>query len=430
MVKILILPFLSLALFCVGFYMMTNDMAQMPMTVAFIIASAVAVTVGGKGKVQDKINTFAEGMGQRDIMVMIAIFILAGAFTATAQAVGSVTAAVRIACAFIAQNHMTAGLFVISALVSLAIGTSCGTIAAMVPIAASLAEKIGLDTGSVLGTVVGGAMFGDNLSVISDTTIAATGTQNVAMRDKTVYNFKIVAVPALLCFFVYLFSSGQTGQSCQPEAIDPVDCVKIVPYLFLLFLGIRGVNVLPVLCIGTGLNIVIGLATGMFAAPQAVVLVGKGTLNMAETVIIAMLAGGLLGTVRRGGGLDCLVRAADKMMTSFRSCELGICLLTAFTNLFTANNTVAILTVGPVVKEISDKKGLNPKRIASLLDATSCVVQGMLPYGAQVLIAVGLAGNVTPFEIIKTMYYPVFVGVSVLASILFSFDKRTGTDNL
>lgn len=430
MVKVLILPFLSLAFFCIGFYMMTNDMAQMPMTVAFIIASAVAVTAGGKGGMQDKINTFAEGMGQRDIMVMIAIFILAGAFTATAQAIGSVTSAVRIACAFIAQNHMTAGLFVISALVSLAIGTSCGTIAAMVPIAASLAERLGLDTGLVLGAVVGGAMFGDNLSVISDTTIAATGTQKVAMRDKTVYNFKIVIVPALLCVSVYLFSAGSTGQSYRPEAVDPVDCVKIVPYLFLLFLGIKGVNVLPVLCVGTGLNIVIGLATGMFAVPQAVVLVGKGTLNMAETVIIAMLAGGLLETVRRGGGLDCLVRATDRMMTSFRSCELGICLLTAFTNLFTANNTVAILTVGPVVKEISDKKGLNPKRIASLLDATSCVVQGMLPYGAQVLIAVGLAGNVTPFEVVKTMYYPVFVGASVLVSIVFSFDKRAGTDNL
>lgn len=421
MLTVLVLPFLSLAVFCVGFYMLTRDMAQMPMTVAFIVASAVAVIASRKEKLQDKINTFAEGMGQRDIMVMVAIFILAGAFTATAQAVGSVDAAVRIACAFIAQNYMTAGLFIISALVSLAIGTSCGTIAAMTPIAVSLAKTLGLDSGLIVGAVAGGSMFGDNLSVISDTTIAATGTQKVAMRDKTIYNFKIVIVPALICVLLYLFSSaGRMGQAYRPEAVNAVDCVKIIPYLFLLFLGIKGVNVLLVLCIGTGLNIVIGLTTGMFAVPQAVALIGKGTLNMSETVIIAMLAGGLLETVRRGGGLGYLVKATDRMMTSVRSCELGICLLTAFTNLFTANNTVAILTVGPVAKEISDKKGLNPKRIASLLDTTSCVVQGMLPYGAQILIAVSLAGSVTPFEIIKAMYYPVLIGVSVLISVFIS----------
>ena len=421
MITVLLLPFLSLVLFCISFYMMTHDMAQMPMTVAFIIASAVAVAVNRKEKLQDRINIFAEGMGQRDIMVMVAIFILAGAFTATAQAVGSVDAAVRIACAFIAENRMTAGLFVISALISLAIGTSCGTIAAMVPIAVLLAGTLGLDAGLVLGAVVGGSMFGDNLSVISDTTIAATGTQKVAMRDKTVYNFKIVIIPALLCTLLYLFSpTGQAGQTYRPDPVAVTDCIKIVPYLFLLLLGIKGFNVLLILSVGVGLNIDIGLMTGMFDIPQAVALVGKGTLNMAETIIIAILAGGLLETVRHGGGLDYLVKATDKMMTSLRSCELGICLLTAFTNLFTANNTVAILTVGPVAKEISDKKGLNPKRVASLLDTTSCVVQGMLPYGAQILIAVGLAETVTPFNIIETMYYPVLVGVSVLISTVFS----------
>lgn len=417
MLTVLILPFLSLAVFCISFYLMTHDMAQMPMTVAFIVASAVAVATDRQKKIQDKINTFAEGMGQRDIMVMVAIFILAGAFTATAQAVGSVNAAVKIACAFVSQDYMTTGLFVISALVSLAIGTSCGTIAAMIPIAVSLAKTLGLDAGLVSGAVVGGSMFGDNLSVISDTTIAATGTQKVAMRDKTIYNFKIVIAPALISVLLYLFLSGRAGQAYRPDAVDMVDCVKIIPYLFLLFLGIKGVNVLLVLCAGIGLNVVIGLTTGMFVVPQAVTLIGKGTLNMAETVIIAMLAGGLLKTVRRGGGLDYLVKATDRMMTSARSCEMGICLLTAFTNLFTANNTVAILTVGPVAKEISDKKGLNPKRVASLLDTTSCVVQGMLPYGAQILIAVSLAGSVTPFEIIKAMYYPVLVGVSVLISV-------------
>ncbi|MBR1778374.1 MAG: Na+/H+ antiporter NhaC family protein [Alphaproteobacteria bacterium] len=419
--SILIIPFLSFVLFCFSFYMMTHDMAQMPMTVAFIVSSVVAAAVNRKEKLQNKINIFAEGMGQRDIMVMVAIFILAGAFTATAQAVGSVNAAVRIACAFISQDYMTAGLFVISALVSLAIGTSCGTIAAMTPIAVSLAQTLGLDIGLVLGAVVGGSMFGDNLSVISDTTIAATGTQKVAMRDKTIYNFKIVIGPALLCVLLYLFlSAAQTGKAYRPEAVNMIDCVKIIPYLFLLFLGIKGVNVLLVLCIGTGLNIIIGLKTGMFVVPQAVTLIGKGTLNMAETVIIAMLAGGLLETVRRGGGLDYLIKITGRMMTSVRSCELGICLLTAFTNLFTANNTVAILTVGPVAKEISNKKGLNPKRVASLLDATSCVVQGILPYGAQILIAVSLAGNITPFDIIKTMYYPLLVGISIMVSILFS----------
>ena len=409
--------------------MMTSDMAQMPMTVAFIVASAVALAVNGKEKLQNRINVFAGGMGQRDIMVMVAIFILAGAFTATAQATGSVDAAVKIACTLFDQNHMTAGLFVISALVSLAIGTSCGTIAAITPIAVSLAQTLGLDTGLVAGAVVSGSMFGDNLSVISDTTIAATGTQKVAMRDKTVYNFKIVIAPALLCVLLYLFSStARTEQTYRTELIDTIDYIKIIPYLFLFLLGVRGFNVLLILGVGTGLNVDIGLMTETFDVPKAVSLVGNGTLNMAETIIIAMLAGGLLETVRHSGGLNYLVRKTDRMMTSVRSCESGICLLTAFTNLFTANNTVAILTVGPVAKGISDKKGLNPKRIASLLDATSCVVQGMLPYGAQILIAVSLTGNITPFDIIKTMYYPVLVAVFILFSLIMNSHASTSPE--
>ena len=414
MFSVLIVPFLSLALFCVGFYMLTHDMAQMPMTVAFIFASAVSIVFGSRRKMKDKINTFAEGMGQRDIMIMVAIFILAGAFTTTAQAIGSVHSAVRLACAFVPQGYMSAGLFAVSALVSLAIGTSCGTIAAITPIAVSLAQTLNLETGLVLGAVVGGSMFGDNLSVISDTTIAATGTQNVAMRDKTIYNFKIVIIPALICVLLYALPAvNVTAETYKAEAVAAVDYIKVMPYLFLLFLGIKGLNVLLILSAGIGLNMVVGLATGMFSASEAISLIGKGTLNMSETVIIAMLAGGLMETIRSNGGLDLVIKAADRMMTSLRSCEAGICLLTGVTNLFTANNTVAILTVGPVAKGISDTKGLNPKRVASLLDTTSCIVQGMLPYGAQILIAVSLAESVTPFEIIKSMYYPVVVQMSI-----------------
>lgn len=389
------------------------------MTVAFIVASAVAVAVDYKQKLKDRIDMFAAGMGQRDIMVMVSIFILAGSFTATAQAVGSVDSAVRVASVIIPENYMTAGLFIISALISLAIGTSCGTIAAITPIAVSLANVLGLNAGMALGAVVGGSMFGDNLSVISDTTIAATGTQKVAMRDKTIYNFKIVIVPALLCIVLYaLIGTAETaGKTHDVQSAGLTDYVKIVPYLFLLCLGVKGFNVLMILSTGILLNIIIGLTTGMFALPKAVGLIGTGALNMSETIIIAMLAGGMLETVRRGGGLDFFVKATDGMMTSAKSCEFGICLLTGFTNLFTANNTVAILTVGPIAKEISGKKGLNPKRIASLLDATSCVVQGVLPYGAQILIAMSLAENVMPFDIIKTMYYPMSVSVSLLISI-------------
>ena len=417
---VLIAPFLSLILFCAGFYMMTQNMAQMPMTVAFIVASAVAVLINFKQKLKDRIDMFAAGMGQRDIMIMVSIFILAGAFTATAQAVGSVDSAVRIASGIIPENYMTAGLFIISALISLAIGTSCGTIAAITPIAVSLANVLGLNAGMALGAVVGGSMFGDNLSVISDTTIAATGTQKVAMRDKTIYNFKIVIVPALLCVVLYaLIGTAETaGKIHEVRSAGLTDYIKIIPYLFLLFLGVKGFNVLMILGTGIMLNIVIGLATDMFALPKAISLIGTGTLNMSETIIIAMLAGGLLETVRRNGGLDFFIQATDHIMTTPKSCEFGICLLTGFTNLFTANNTVAILTVGPIAKEISDKKGLNPKRVASLLDATSCVVQGVLPYGAQILIATSLAKNVMPFDIVKTMYYPAFVAVSLLLSIV------------
>ena len=405
-----IIPFIVFVLFYFGFSLWTRDFSKVPMTVAFIISSATALILNHKEKLSKKIELFALGMGNKDIMIMCLIFILAGAFTATAKAVGGVDAAVMIAQHFIPSQFMVLGLFVISALISLAIGTSCGTIAAIVPIAVTISQTLGFNPAILLGATVGGAMFGDNMSLISDTKIAASRTQNVKMRDEMFYNLKIITIPAILCLILYslpLFTSA-TGTDIGQTVLNIDSYIKVAPYILLLIFGISGVNVMFLLLFGIILNTIIGISYGLFDIFTAFAFIGEGTTSMANTLIVAMLAGGLLLLVRYNGGITYIIRATEKWIKTQKTCEIGICFLVGIINLFTANNTVAIITSGSIVKELAGKYNVKPERAASLMDTTSCCVQGIIPYGAQILIATALSASIgmTSFGILKGLFYP------------------------
>ncbi len=416
-----IIPFIVFVLFYFGFSLWTRDFSKVPMTVAFIISSATALILNHKEKLSKKIELFALGMGNKDIMIMCLIFILAGAFTATAKAVGGVDAAVIIAQHFIPSHFMVLGLFVISALISLAIGTSCGTIAAIVPIAVTISQALGFNPAILLGATVGGAMFGDNMSLISDTKIAASRTQNVKMRDEMLYNLKIITIPAILCLILYslpLFTST-TGVDISQTVLNTDSYIKVIPYILLLIFGISGVNVMFLLLMGIILNTIIGISYGMFDIFTAFAFIGEGTTSMANTLIVAMLAGGLLLLVRYNGGITYIIRSTEKWIKNQKTCEIGICFLVGIINLFTANNTVAIITSGSIVKELAQKYKLKPERAASLMDTTSCCVQGMIPYGAQILIATALSASIgmTSFAILKGLFYPALMLLGLIFSI-------------
>lgn len=416
-----IIPFIVFVLFYFGFSLWTRDFSKVPMTVAFLISSGVALTLNHREKLGKKIELFALGMGNKDIMIMCLVFILAGAFTASAKAVGGIESAVLIAQHFIPAQFMVLGLFIISALISLSIGTSCGTIAAIVPIAVSISQSFGINPSFVLGATVGGAMFGDNMSLISDTKIAASRTQNVKMRDEMLCNLRIITIPAILCVILYMlpvFASNNTAAAAASLTFD--NYIKVSPYILLLILGISGVNVMFLLFFGTILNVIIGLLHNSFGLFDAFAYIGDGTISMATTIIVAMLAGGLLLLVRYNGGITYIIRETGRWIKDKRTCEAGICFLVGIINLFTANNTVAIITSGSIAKELSEKHKVNPVRTASLLDTTSCVIQGMIPYGAQILIAASLAAPIgaSSFTILKGMFYPVLMSLGLIFSVL------------
>ncbi len=418
-----IIPFIVFVLFYFGFSLWTRDFSKVPMTVAFIISSATALILNHREKLSKKIELFALGMGNKDIMIMCLIFIMAGAFTATAKAVGGVEAAVLIAQHFVPAQFMVLGLFVISALISLSIGTSCGTIAAIVPIAVSISQTLGLSPAILLGATVGGAMFGDNMSLISDTKIAASRTQNVEMRDEMFYNLKIITIPAILCLMLYalpIFTSSDTINISE-GALTINHFIKVAPYILLLILGISGVNVMFLLLFGTILNTIIGMSYGIFDIFTAFTFIGDGTTSMANTIVVAMLAGGLLLLVRYNGGITYIIKETERWIKNRKTCEVGICFLVGIINLFTANNTVAIITSGSIVRELAEKYGVKAERAASLMDTTSCCVQGMIPYGAQILIAAALSASigVSSFTILKGLFYPALM----LLGLIFSISK-------
>ena len=424
-----LIPFVIFAVFYVGLSLYAGDFYKVSMPVAFLVASASAMFFNLKLSLAEKIDAYSFGMGETNIMMMCLIFILAGAFATVAKGSGAVDAAVVIAQSLVPAKLMVAGVFVISCLISLAIGTSCGTIAAVVPIALGFAGPLSLSPALLMGATVAGAMFGDNLSMISDTTIAATRTQNVRMRDKFIANAFIAIPPALVAIALYALLGSASGAVESPD-VTWQHIVLVAPYILILVLALLGVNVMALLFSGTVLAAVIGMSLGMLAlfdadgVPGALDLVGKGVLGMSETLIVAILAGGLFRIVQRNGGILWVTEKIASLVKGPRSCEFGVGLLVAAINFFTANNTVAIVIAGPIAKTCSDRFGARPVRIASVLDTVSCVVQGIIPYGAQILIAIGVAKgldlSIDSFTLIKSLYYQPLLALAVVISIVIS----------
>ncbi len=423
-----LIPFGIFLCFYLGISIFAKDFYAVPMPIAFLVASAVAIYMNRKEKISEKVEVFAQGMGENNIMIMCLIFILAGAFAKIAQASGSVDAAVRISRHWVPDSLILPEFFLISCFISLAIGTSCGTIAAIAPIAIGMLGVVEIPPALLLGSVVGGAMFGDNMSMISDTTIAATRTQNVAMKDKFLTNLKMIFPAALICLIIYFFIGRTEITSSSLPEISWRDLFLLIPYLVILFGALAGANVMLLLFLGIILSVSVGIIFDKLSFFACLKAAGDGSLGMAETLIVALLAGGLLNIIRYNGGIKWLLQLIEKNMNQAKTCEFGIMLLVGAVNIFTANNTVAIVVAGPIAKELSDKFNCNPKRIASILDTASCVVQGLLPYGAQILIAIGIAKSanlqISSIELLTSIYYPMLLGGILILSIFFSANKK------
>lgn len=394
--------------------LLAGDFYKVPVSSAFLLASVYAVAIT-PGKLNYRINVFSESAGHWNIMLMVWIFMLAGAFAGSAKEIGSIEATVNFTLNIIPARFLLAGLFLTACFVSLAIGTSVGTIVALVPIASGIAEETGVSQAMMTALVVGGSFFGDNLSFISDTTIAATRAVGCAMSDKFRANFMIV-LPAVLVVAGYYVFKGLSIQTASD--VHPIEWLKLLPYLSVILLALFGVDVTLVLVIGILLNAVVGFGTDALDWFSLLGSVGNGIAGMGDLIIVTLLAGGMLGIIRYNGGLEYITRGIANHVHGRRGAELGIGILTSLANLCTANNTIAIITVGGIVNDISDKFDIPKRRAASLMDVFSCFVQGVIPYGAQLLMAAGLTGLATT-QIIPYLYYPFAAGICVVLSIIF-----------
>lgn len=410
-----------LVIYLVG-SIIAGDFYRIPIAVAFVVASVYALAITRGNTLNERVDDFSRGAADTRIMYMVWIFVLAGAFAAVAKEMGAVDATVKFTLHFIPGNYLPAGIFVAACFISMSIGTSVGTIVALTPVMTQLATQMDCSVAWLVAIVVGGAFFGDNLSFISDTTIMATQTQGCSMRSKFRSNIRMVMPAAIVTLLLYAFSGASFANAASPE-ISWADFIKVIPYLVVIITALFGVNVLLVLVAGILVAGTIGLSYGNIDVIGFFTACGTGISSMCELIIVTMLAGGLLEIVRINGGIDFLIRVVTLRIRSRRVAEASICLLTALSNLCTANNTIAILTVGTISRNISQKFGITPRRSASLLDTTSCFVQGILPYGAQLLMASGLA-SVSPLEIIPNLYYPMCVGIAIVLSVLIQWPRR------
>lgn len=390
-----------------------QDFYKVPITVAFLISSAYSLLTL-KGKMEDRIRVFARGAGNETMVLMLSIFILAGAFASTAKVIGSVDATVNMTLSLLPERLILPGIFLASCFISLSIGTSCGTIAALTPVAVGVADQSGVSIALMVGLVVGGTYFGDNLSFISDTTIIATQSQGCEMKDKFRENIRMVGPVALLMLVVYWL----IGDSVHcPAEVGEVNVWLVLPYVLVIVLAVCGVNVLLILAIGVVLTGVIGMCIGKFDLWGFFSAMNDGMMGMSELIIVTILAGGMLEVIRHNGGIDLIIKALTKNISSSKGAELSIAALTSFVNVCTANNTVAIITVGGIARNIAEKFGVDARRSASILDTASCFTQGLLPYSAQVLIAAGLSG-VNPIVIVPWLFYPMLVGIVLVISVM------------
>ncbi len=405
--------FLFMALY-LGTSLATGDFYAMPVAVAFLLASVYALFITTGMPVRARLDLFSRGAADPNILLMIWIFVLAGAFAACAKSIGCIDATVGMVLHFLPGRLVPAGLFVGACFISLSIGTSVGTVVALVPMAAGIAHATGTDVGLMVAIVVGGAFFGDNLSFISDTTIAATRTQGCDMTDKFRANFKIVMPAALLVLSYYIWF-GWNNDMPVLDTCD-IDYAKVMPYLIVLIGALAGINVAVVLVLGIISVFVIDLAGGSPSVLGWFSSMGDGIASMSDLITVTLLAGGMLEVIRHNGGISYLLQALTRHVSGRRGAALTIAALVSVANVCTANNTIAIITVGNIASDISRRFGLESRRVASLLDTFSCVVQGILPYGAQLLMAGSLA-LISPLDIISYLYYPMALLVCALGSI-------------
>lgn len=423
-------PLFLLIVLIVAFTVYSVDSSHqdtsLSLTVAFMISSIYAVAISGGMPVRKRVDTYSKGAGANNLMLMLWIYVLAGSFAASAKAMGAVDATVNLALSILPASMILPGLFLAACFISVSIGTSVGTVVALVPIAAGLAHSMDANVGMMTAIIVGGAYFGDNLSFISDTTVVATQTQNCKMSDKFKVNSMIVVPAAVLVLIAY----SVMGVGLQaPSHINEVEYMKVLPYLTVLVTAIAGMNVMAVLTLGTLLCGAIGIGSHLLGASGSYDLfgwfsaMGNGIIGMGELIIIAMMAGGMLEIIRENGGIDFIINKITAHVNSKRGAELSIAALVSMVNICTANNTVAILTVGNISKKIGDRFGVDNRKAASILDTFSCMVQGLIPYGVQMLLAAGLA-NLSPMDILPYLYYPLAIGVAALLAILLRYPKR------
>ena len=408
--------------------LIVNDFYRIPISAAFMVASVYAMLISRGRSLEQNIAIFSEGAGNKNVLLMIWIFVLAGAFASTAKEIGAIDAAVNLAMKILPGNLLYAGLFLAACFISMSIGTSVGTIVALVPVASGIAEELALTGGPeavssipfITAIIVGGAFFGDNLSFISDTTIAATRTQECSMADKFKVNFRIVGPAALAVTILYVVLGAEMSSVRES---GPVNIFLLIPYISVIILALAGMNVTAVLTIGLLLNGTIGMAGGLISWSGYLGAIGNGISGMGDLIIVTMMAGGMLDMIRANGGLDFIGKGLTSRIRGKRGAEFRIAALVALSNLCTANNTVAIITTGGIARDISRRFGLDPRKVASILDTFSCLIQGLIPYGAQLLMAAGLAG-ISSISIIGYLYYPFIMGAMAVMAILFRFPRK------
>lgn len=400
--------------------LVAGDFSSVPLTVVFLISSVYAVATSTKFSLKERIDIYGQGASTPNLLLMLWIYVLAGAFSQSAKGMGSIDTTVNLALSILPPSMILPGLFVTACFISISIGTSVGTVVTLVPIAAGIATQTNSNVALLTAVIVGGAYFGDNLSFISDTTVVATQTQGVRMKDKFKVNLMIVVPAVVVVLAVYAFM----GFGMQaPTHVGQTDLFKVIPYLAVLVTAVCGLNVMAVLVLGIALCGIIGVLGGSYDFYGWLNALGNGIVGMGELIIIAMMAGGMLEIIKVNGGIDYIIEKLSGRIRGKRGAEFSIAALVSLVNLCTANNTVAILTVGNIAKQITEKFGIDPRKTASILDTFSCTIQGIIPYGVQILLAAGLA-HVQPVDIIPYLYYPFAIGIAASLSILLRYPKR------
>lgn len=397
-----------------------NNFYKMPIMVAFLGASVTALAMNRKENINKRIEIFCKGAGNDDIILMCFIFMLAGAFAQVAKDVGAVDSTVNLGLSVLPANIIICGIFIIGCFISLSIGTSMGTIAALAPVAIGIASKTGITLGLAIGAVISGAMFGDNLSLISDTTIAATKTQGCEMRDKFKMNILIVLPAAIITAIIFIFINSETTVAISDNL--KFDLIKVVPYIAVLITALMGINVIVVLIGGIVLSGFIGIVYGSFDVWGLLASISKGVNGMGEIIIISILVGGLVEIIKHNGGIAFIIQKINNSVHSKKGAEFGIAILVILVNMCTANNTIAIVMTGPLARDIGERYNIDKRRAASLLDIFSCFCQGIIPYGAQLLLAASLVG-MSPIMIMKYLYYPYLMGICAVFAIIFGLPK-------